>query len=99
MEILALLVVGALIWQIVAYHKRQNDEFLARKWHYENQEANRLEEERRRVESARIERLTDEELDAELDQEDVTDGEEEEAGYQDAVREVQEVMGAVYKGH
>jgi hypothetical protein len=101
MELAALLsavVVGAFIWQVVSYHKRQNEEFRARKWHYENQEANRLEEEKRRVETQRIEQMTDEELDAEFDLDNDPSGDEAEARHQEAIRDVQEVMDAVYKG-
>jgi hypothetical protein len=100
MEILGLIsaaIVGALIWQIISYHKRQNEEFLSRKWHYENQEANRLAEEKQRVEAARIEQLTDEELDAEFKLDDDSSADEEEARYLDAVRDVQDVMDAVHK--
>ena len=100
MEILALIaaaIVGALIWHVVSYNKRQNEEFLARKWHYENQEANRLEREEQRKEVARIEQMTDEELDAEFELDDDSVVDEEEARFRDIVREVQKVMDATHK--
>jgi hypothetical protein len=100
MEIIALIsaaILGAPIWQIVSYHKRQNEEFLKNKWHYENQEANRQAEEAHRKEVERVEQMTDEELDAELDLDDDPDGDAEEARFRETVREIQEISDAANK--
>ena len=101
MELIALIaaaVLGALIWQIISYNKRQNEEFIARKMHYENQEANRLEEQRERAEAERIEQMTDEELDAEFEKlEDDSADDEAEARFQQTVREIQEISDNAWK--
>jgi hypothetical protein len=79
--LIAGVVLGAALWNIVAHHRRENEDFAAQRWARENVEANAAAQASRDAEETRLHSLTDEELDAEIDAIEAADDEEAEKAF------------------